>query len=126
FMKQDYQQALSYFQKSLAIKADSAVALNGLGRVTASMGDNDKALEYFAEALKLDPFDAYIYYYHGQAWQNKHDFYRAMHFYTEALKIKPDFAEVFNNIAALFVNEEGDFKTALDNLMKALEQTKPD
>ncbi|MBL0309479.1 MAG: tetratricopeptide repeat protein [Bacteroidetes bacterium] len=121
FKKGENENAKKYFQKALDLEPENTEALCGLGRVAATVDDYDGAMNYFEQALKLQPEDAYIFYYIAHTWSLRDDFYRAMHFYTEALKRKPDFAEVYNNIGSLYYNHEGDLKTALDNMLKALE-----
>jgi tetratricopeptide (TPR) repeat protein len=91
-----------------------------VGRALALDGQLDEALFYFKMSSKINPKNAWSFYYMGHVYQNKKDVYRALHNYTEALKLDPDFAMVYNNLAAIAYNEEGNIAEAIEHIEKAL------
>ncbi|MBL0308611.1 MAG: tetratricopeptide repeat protein [Bacteroidetes bacterium] len=111
---------------AISESGESAWDWSMAGRALAMNGENEEAMFYFRVANKIDPKDSMIHYYLGQAYQDLGDQYRALHHYTEALKDRPDFPEVYNNMAALSFNEDGDIKSAIQHLEEALQHDPDD
>jgi tetratricopeptide (TPR) repeat protein len=55
--KQNFEQAIEYFQGAIAADSTHAEALENLGVAYGFVGSNQKSLEYFAKALKFNPND---------------------------------------------------------------------
>ena len=85
------------------------------------MNHFQEASSCFKKALEISPLSAVAHYGLGLCYQHTNDGYRALHHYFEALKLKPDYLEAYNNIAAVTVNEDGDFKAGVDMLKKAID-----
>ena len=120
--KNDYLHSAKFLEKAARNGNDETSWLwNNAGRALALAGQTDEAMFYFRMVLKLKPDSEMAHYYLGLAYQKKEDVYMALHHYTEALKIKPDFAEVYNNLAAISYHENGSINEAIQNLEKALE-----
>lgn len=125
YNKQEFDKALDCFKKALALYPEDKD-----GWITESIGETcwqkkeyDEAARWFKIALEKNPQSANAHYGMGLCYQDTDDYYRAMHHYTEALKIKPDFTNVYNNIAALTINHEGQLKKGIELLEKAIEST---
>jgi len=119
----DYDSAAANYLKAAQLTCrESGWYWRSTGQMLALAGKEDEAKFYIDVALKIDPEDAYAHYYNGVIYQNKGDVYRALHHYNEALKIQPKFAEVYNNLAAISFNEEGDVKGAIQHIETALQQ----
>ena len=139
----DYDRALNYFQKSLAISLktlgeehpSTAVSYNNLGLVYDNMGDYPRALEYHHKALAIDgklygaehTSTATSYNNLGTMYHNMGDFPRALEYYQKALAIReklfgaehPDTAASYNNLGSVY-HDMGDYHRALEYLHKAL------
>jgi len=90
------------------------------GRALAIMGKLEEATFYFQMVLKIDPKHDHANYNMGQYYHMKGDIYRALHHYTEALKTNPKMDVVYNNLAAISYNENGNIAEAIANVEKAL------
>lgn len=99
---------------------NSAWLWTNAGRALALAGKESEAEFYFKVALKILPEDAMTNYMMGQVYQNRDDVYRAMHHYMIALKTQPEFPEVYNNLAAIAYNEDGNISEAVEHIEKAL------
>lgn len=51
----NYQEALEYLKKSLALGQENPETLEHIGTVYSDMGKADEALQYFSKAIRLDP-----------------------------------------------------------------------
>lgn len=60
-MQRQEARAIEHFDQALALQADYAPALHGLGMARAAFGDFDAAADYFRRAMRADPelIDAY-------------------------------------------------------------------
>lgn len=118
----DYKNSAKYYEKAAKQICDDSVWLwQNTGRALAIDGKEEEAKFYFQIALKINPQNEMAHYFMGQIYQNTNDVYRAMHHYTEALKIDPYMAIVYNNMAGISLDEDGDIKKAIELLEKAVE-----
>ena len=88
--------------------------------------DFTTALEWFTKALTDDnTYEgqfAETYYQIGLCWQRMGDEYRARAAYNKSIEIDPKFPEVYNNLASLAYNENGQIQEAIGWLKTALER----
>lgn len=118
----DYKNAFKYHELAAQYKSyETDPYWVNVGRAMALDKNETEATFYFKMALKINPKNADAHYCLGLLQQEKNNVYRALHHYTEALKIYPNYAAVYNNMAALAYNEEGDIEKAIKNIEKALE-----
>jgi len=120
--KKDFDSALECFKKALDIYPgdEDGWITDSIGRTYWHKKDFIEAMKWFKILLDKNPDSIDGHYGMGLCYQDLGDVYRAMHHYTEALKTKPDFAEVYNNIAALMINFEGEMKKGIEMLEKAI------
>jgi tetratricopeptide (TPR) repeat protein len=119
--KKEYETAIEKYAKALTFDAEDQSAIHGLGVIYAEIDKYDEALNYFNQEKKLYPESPMPDYAIGLCYQKQEDFYRALHHYTEALKIAPGFPEVYNNMAVIHLEMDGDIRAALTDLEKAAE-----
>lgn len=143
-MRNDYQQALGFYQKAIEIVNGLPEELHGhfvanynnIGAVYKEQGDVEKALEYCQKALsvlnkiqKEETSDyANCYVNIGSAYYEKADFTNALTHFEKALSIyqrnygehNTDVALVYNNIGNVYMNTEDCLK-ALQIYQKALD-----
>jgi tetratricopeptide (TPR) repeat protein len=122
YNKKEYEKALECFQASLEIYGDDeGEELNtNIGACFFNMKNFTEAFSRFRKSLKMNPQSAEAHYGLGLCYQHTNDSYRAMHHYFEAIKLKPDYTDAYNNIAAVTINQEGDYKTGIEMLKKAI------
>src|SRR5665213_2489263 len=122
YNRQEFDKAMDCYQNALAIypEDEDGVLTENIGGTYWQQKQYDQAMQWFKKALEKNPKSAQAHYGMGLCYQGTED-YRAMHHYTEALKIKPDFTAVFNNIAFIAVNHDGELKKGIEMLEKAVE-----
>ncbi|NVO11066.1 MAG: tetratricopeptide repeat protein [Bacteroidales bacterium] len=141
--KGDYNQALEYHRKALAIDekvfgkdhSSTATSYSNIGTVYDYKNDYDHALEYLGKASAIDekvlgkdhPDIATLYNNIGEVYSDKGDYDRAMEYFSKALTIDekvlgkdhPNTATTYNNIGGVY-SGKGDYDHALEYLGKAL------
>ncbi|HEY4788089.1 MAG TPA: tetratricopeptide repeat protein [Bacteroidales bacterium] len=123
YNKKEHEKALECFQTSLTLNADDedGTLTENIGGCYFNMKNYTEAFSWFRKLLEKDPQSADAHYGLGLCYQHTDDGYRAMHHYFEAVKIKPDFTDAYNNIAAITINQEGDYKAGIEMLKKAID-----
>jgi len=123
YNKREYEKALACFQTSLEINSDDTdgTLSENIGACFLNMQHFTEAFSWFRKSLERNPQSADAHYGLGLCYQHTDDGYRAMHHYFEAVKIKPDFTDAYNNMAAVTINQEGDYKTGIEMLKKAID-----
>ena len=133
----DYDKALDYYKKALAIREkvlgtehpDTATTYNNMAIVYKEKGDYDKALEYYEKALAIvekvlgtaHPSTATTYNGLAGVYYNKGNYDKALEYYEKALAIRekmlgtehPDTATIYNNMASVY-DDMGDYDKALE------------
>jgi tetratricopeptide (TPR) repeat protein len=96
-------EAIGYFQKSLAISPDHAVAVRNLGNAYRQKKDWDAARKTLEHALALNPEDAEANYGLGMVYAQLNDTSRAYEFLQKALAARPAYPEALNNLGILYL-----------------------
>ncbi len=134
--KDDFKQALNYYQKSLDtyIEISDTLGLakiyNNLGTLYKNRGDFTKSLEYYQSSLEYrkimnDKFGmgmtynniGNIHYYQG-------NLDLSLEYYIKSLEIREEFkdkmgmAGCYNNIGSIY-NEKSEYKPAIENFQRA-------
>ncbi|CAF4202474.1 unnamed protein product [Adineta steineri] len=139
----EYQEALIYYEKSLAIDQKTlpsnhlnlASSYMGIASVYYSMADYPKALSYYEKALAIQQQSlhsnhldlAMSYNNIGMVYRKMSDYPKALSYYGKALAIRqqsllsnhPDFSASYNNIGVVY-RQMGDYPEALVFHEKAL------
>jgi protein O-GlcNAc transferase len=95
FKLQQWDEALSQFDRLLAHQPDHIVAMNERGAVLAGMKRLDAALASFEKALSLNPRYAEAYLNKGNACTKLGRYDEAFVAYDNALALKPDLADAW-------------------------------
>ncbi|CAF4564716.1 unnamed protein product [Rotaria socialis] len=138
----EYQQAATFYEKSLEIKrktlpednASLALTYSNIGLVYNSMSDYSKALEFYEKSAKIfkislpanHPDFAQSYNNIGGVYHEMGDYSKALEFYEKSAEIfkislpanHPDLATSYNNIGMTY-DAMGDYSKALAYLEKA-------
>ena len=85
----DYEKAIAYFQKAVAIKPDFPEALFGLGISHAALKQTDIAIAYYQRALSFQPKNPEILFNLGVIYMNKGLFGPAGDAFQKALQLDP-------------------------------------
>ena len=141
--KGDYDKAIKYYEKGLAIYLNAygaehplvGVAYCNIGNAYQAKGEYDKALEYYEKDLAIDLNTrgtehlsvATTYNNIGLTYGKKGDYDKAIEYYEKALAIilqtldpdHPHFASSFNNIGLAY-HGKGDDDKAIEYFKKAL------
>ena len=139
----DYEKALEYHGKALAIKGrvlgsehpNTASTYNNMAGVYKAQGDYEKALEYYGKALAIyervlgtdHPYTATTYNNMAGVFRAQGDYDKALAYYGKDLAISesvlgmehPSTATTYNGIAIVY-DEQGDYEKALEYHGKAL------
>ena len=115
----NYNKALEYLIKALAIKKKDAYLLNSIANVYFELGSVLLAIEYYYKSIeiKLDFYQSYIN--KGLAQKQIKDFEGAMQSFDKAIEIEPKNLEAYISRGNI-LNEIGNFNEALDNYEQAI------
>ena len=86
---QDYDKAVSYFDKVLEIDPKNIDALNNKGVVLGSSQQYDKAVSYFDQVLEIDPKNIDALNNKGAALIKLSEFDKAVSYFDKVLEIDP-------------------------------------
>jgi tetratricopeptide (TPR) repeat protein len=99
-----YDEAITLFNKALAIDHRYADTYNNLGKVYFAKGDIDQAIGYYKKALEIDPLLAQGYNNIGIAYSHKKEYDEALKYLTQAITRNPNFVLGYFNLAATFAD----------------------
>jgi tetratricopeptide (TPR) repeat protein len=140
----DYDMAIDYYEKSLAIylkvhgpqHPKTGMTYNNLGLVWSEKGEYDKAIDYYEKSLAIDlnvhgdqhPSTGTSYGNLGIVWQVKGVYDKAIEYYEKSLAIDlnvhgnqhPSTGKSYNNLGRLF-QDTGDYSRAIDYYEKSLD-----
>lgn len=86
----NYEQAISYFERSLKLDPSNADACNNIGDAFFQLGDLENAAEYFKQAIQLTPGFAAAHSNLGVVHFQQGDLHQAETCLKIALQIEPD------------------------------------
>jgi Tfp pilus assembly protein PilF len=87
-----FEEAISYFKKSLQKQPDDADVHFNLGWANSLLGRHYEAMEAFKQAIRLAPDDALTHLNLGLAYEGLGRNFEAIEAFKQAIQIKPDFA----------------------------------
>jgi len=96
-------EAIAYFQKSLQLNPENAVALQNLGNAYRQKKDWASAKRSLEQALALRPDDAETNYSLGMVYAQTDDTNRAYQYLRKALDARPAYPEALNNLGILYL-----------------------
>jgi tetratricopeptide (TPR) repeat protein len=117
-------EAITQFQKALAINPNDEKAHNNLGNILLQMGRVDEAILHFQKALQISPDLAAAHLNLGNALMIKGRVDEAIAHFQHVLQIKSDNADARNNLGNLLL-KMGRVNEAITQFQQAL-KIKPD
>jgi S1-C subfamily serine protease len=103
--KQDWDEAIHYYQKAIALDANYLNAYSGLGGDYFEKRQFDLEVENYLKATELDPKDAENFYWLGTAYEDTGHFDDAIAAYQMTLKIQPNHMMALHDLAVLYLAE---------------------
>lgn len=119
--QQKTDQAISAFNKAIALDPLSPDAHSNLGTALKTKGDTDAAIKSYRRAIELNPKHAGSHYNLGIALHTLGRFAEAAECTEKAIKIQPRYPQAYSNLGVT-LQMQGDLKGAKKNFLKALEQ----
>jgi len=95
-----YEEALSEFEKAIAIEPGHARAYNGIAICYDNLGHYEKAREYYKMALRTAPNPDYVHSNIGYSYMMQGDYASAIDAYSKAIEINTMNMHVRNSYAA--------------------------
>ena len=120
--KDQFDQAMSDFNKALEIDPTSAMAYHHRGVLYTFKGQYDQAFSDFSKALEINPRFASAYSSRGRAYMAKGQYDQAISDYTKALEINPNLAVAYYNRGrSYYFKKEKEYDKSWDDIKKAQE-----
>ncbi|MEW5737090.1 MAG: tetratricopeptide repeat protein [Thermodesulfobacteriota bacterium] len=115
----DYEKAIYYYYKALAIVPDYSPSLYNLGGVYIALNDPDKAAYWLTKAKDRDPFMVDAYVNLGNIYLARNEPELACPVFEEGLRHNPGNPELYEGLG-LCLHQKGRFEDAATVLRKAL------
>lgn len=123
WIKNNLDNAMKYFQKSLELNPQNTSTLSSLGNGYFEKGDFDLAIQAFQKVIQIKSDNHEAIYCLGNSYYKKGDFNLAIQAFQKAIQIKPNYLEAFNNMGVTY-RRKGEFDLAIRAFQKAI-QIKP-
>jgi tetratricopeptide (TPR) repeat protein len=120
FQQGQVDEAMDYYQKSLAINPSYALAHYNLGLALAQKGRTDEAMAQYQKALEIDPAFVDASYNLGNDFFQKGQVDEAIVHYQKVLEINPNHLDAHNNLG-LSLYEKRQVDEAIIQYQRALE-----
>jgi tetratricopeptide (TPR) repeat protein len=118
--QKEWDKAFLEFQRSLELKSNFQLTLDGLGYIATEKGDLNEARQYFRKSLELDPANVFAYIGLGVVALKEGDNASAEKYFQEAVRLNPMNSQAlyhFGNVLAAQAN----YAQAIQHYEKALE-----
>jgi tetratricopeptide (TPR) repeat protein len=106
-----FDEAISEYQKAIAINSKYAMAYNNLGVIREELGNLDEAISEYQNAITADPKYALAHNNLGLILENRNKFDDAVREYREAVANDPSFVTAKQNLQRV-LNQQEDHKVA--------------
>jgi len=117
--KQNYQKAITYFQKALKIDSLFAFAWDNIGLCYRKMDRYDDAIYAYSKSLELDPLGLMPLQNIAVAYKYKKEYQKALAAYETLAELDNKNPEVYYGIGLLYAYDLNDLEKGLDNICKA-------
>lgn len=118
FKMKDFDNAMTYLQKTLELNPENYYAMDTLGQINLEQGNYKEAIDYFTQVLKHSAKLTDNYGKIAKAYSLDGDFTKADEFYRKAIEYQPNEIKVYIDYAQ-FLIEQKDYAQALKRLQKA-------
>ena len=95
--KSDYERALIFIDKSIALDSMNGIAHSNKGNILKALGRLEEALDSHAEAINLLPEYAEAYNNKANVLQDLHRYEEAIALYDKAILIQPNYVDAYCN-----------------------------
>ncbi|WP_293057088.1 tetratricopeptide repeat protein, partial [Okeania sp. SIO2B3] len=103
YKKNQIEQAIVYYQKSLKINPNDAETHNNLAVALQDDWQIDAAFSHCQTAIKFCPNYAEAWHNLGRIFRDKGQFEAAIEHYQKSLKLKPNYVEAYNSLGSIFL-----------------------
>ncbi len=117
---EQYERALTDFDKALELVIDYARAYTGRGETYRLLKDYEKAIADFTQAIELDPSDDWSYASRAQVYNSLKDYQRAIADFSKAIKLDPKYKWAYNNRGLAYYDLK-DYERAILDFTHAIE-----
>lgn len=117
--KQNYQKAISYFQKALKIDSLFAFAWDNIGLCYRKLDKYDEAIYAYNKSLELDPLGHMPLQNIAVAYKYKKEYQKALAAYETLAELDSKNPEVYYGIGLLYAYSLNDLEKGLDNMCRA-------
>jgi tetratricopeptide (TPR) repeat protein len=117
--KQNYQKAISYFEKALKIDSLFAFAWDNMGLCFRKLDKYDDAIYAYNKSLELDPLGLMPLQNIAVAYKYKKEYQKALAAYETLAQLDSKNAEVYYGIGLLYAYSLNDLEKGLDNMCRA-------
>jgi len=117
--KQNYQKAISYFQRALKIDSLFAFAWDNMGLCYRKLDKYDDAIYAYNKSLELDPLGLMPLQNIAVAYKYKKEYQKALAAYETLAELDSKNPEVYYGIGLLYAYSLNDLENGLDNICKA-------
>ena len=87
--RQNYNKAITIYNKILESNPNDTFALNNLGTVYHEFGDYEKAMQYYEKTYRLNPLDEIALSNIGKILHDQGQYEDAIEYYEKALEVNP-------------------------------------
>jgi len=98
----DYEKALSYFEKAVEKNLHYADAYFQIGYCNGELGRYTEAIESYKQVIRIKPDLSNAHYGLGLAYGELGRYTEAMESFKQAIRIKPDYAKAHNNLGLVY------------------------
>lgn len=117
--KQNYQKAISYFQKALKIDSLFAFAWDNMGLCYRKLDNYDDAIFAYKKSLELDPLGLMPLQNIAVAYKYKKEYQKALAAYETLAELDSKNPEVYYGVGLLYAYSLNDLEKGLDNMCRA-------
>jgi tetratricopeptide (TPR) repeat protein len=119
YKKQNYQKAISYFEKALKIDSIFAFAWDNMGICLRKLDKYDEAIYAYNKSLELDPLGLMPLQNIAVAYKYKKEYQKALAAYETLAELDSKNPEVYYGIGLIYAYSLNDLEKGLDNICKA-------
>ena len=117
--KDDYANALPYYEKAVKFDSEFVFAWDNIGVCNRRLGNYDRALKAYEMSLKLDPASLTALQNIPLVYVSKKNYLKAIKSYDDLFKVDNDNPEVYYGIGLIYYKNLLDYEKALNNICKA-------
>ena len=119
FKKEDYKDAIKYYEKALNEDSNFAFAWDNLGLCYRKLNNFDKAIESYNKSIELDPYGLMPLQNIAIVYQYKKEYQKSIDAYERLALIDNNNPEVYYGIGLVYFSYLNDAERGLENMCKA-------